>query len=150
MQHHLSEDRVRDHDHFTGKYFGAAHSVCNTILIAKDSHPNIPCFFHNANYDIRQLLRAYEEIKGTFIKEVSCIATNMENFKCIKFGCIVIMDSYAHLKCSLDDAITNLPDDKKIMLRTISGSCDKKFKLICKKGIFPYEYFDNINKLDDH
>ena len=25
----LEDDRVRDHDHYTGKYFGAAHNSCN-------------------------------------------------------------------------------------------------------------------------
>ena len=121
----LKDDRVRDHDHFTGKYFGAAHDSCNKK--AKDSQIKIPCFFHNANYDIKQLISAYEHIKGNLFDNVSCIATNMENFKCIRFGSIIIMDSYAHIKCGLETNINNLPPDKKIMLRTISGDDEHKF-----------------------
>ena len=58
------------------------------------------------------------------------------------------MDSNAHLKSSLDSLIKGIPDDKKIMLRTISGNDEHKFNLICKKGLFPYEYVDSISKLD--
>ena len=41
----LKDDRVRDHNHFTGKYFGAAHAKCNKK--SKDAAKNrkIPCFF---------------------------------------------------------------------------------------------------------
>ena len=67
----------------------------------------------------------------------------MENFKCIRFGSIVIMDSNAHLKSGLDPLIKSIPDDKNIMLRTISGEDEHKFNLICKKGLFPYEYVWN-------
>ena len=27
----LGDDRVRDHDHYTGKYFSAAHNHCTSI-----------------------------------------------------------------------------------------------------------------------
>ena len=39
----LGDDRVRDHDHYTGKYFGEAHNECN--LEAKQTKITIPCFF---------------------------------------------------------------------------------------------------------
>ena len=43
-------DKVRDHDHFTGKYEGVAHSKCNIKAhqIFKNKI-NIPVVFHNAN-----------------------------------------------------------------------------------------------------
>ena len=45
----LSQAKVRDHDHFSGKYRGAAHSKCN---IAMRTVKKIPVFFHNlAGYD---------------------------------------------------------------------------------------------------
>ena len=132
----LGTDKAKDHDHFTGKYFGAAHSICN--LKVKDTYVTIPCIFHNSNYDIKQLLQAYEEHEGTFFKNVSCIAKNTENFKCIWFGNIIIQDSYAHLKSGLESLVNSIPAEKKTMLLTISGDDEEKFKLICKKGIFSY------------
>ena len=57
--------KVRDHCHYTGKYRGAAHSICNlNYKIPKE----IPVVFHNGSaYDfhfiIKQLAR---EFKGNF------------------------------------------------------------------------------------
>ena len=44
----LGKDKVRDHDHLTGKYRGAAHSVCNMEEGKKRTRRyKIPVFFHN-------------------------------------------------------------------------------------------------------
>ena len=44
---------VRDHDHLTGKYRGAAHSKCNQTLRIDPYRTHIPVFFHNLkNYDL--------------------------------------------------------------------------------------------------
>ena len=44
-------DKVRDHDHLTGKYRGSAHNKCN--LIAKQNQSSfVPIYFHNfSGYD---------------------------------------------------------------------------------------------------
>ena len=52
--------------HYTGKYFGAAHNKCNTS--AKQKNAVIPYVFHNANYDIKQLMSAYQELEGDFLR----------------------------------------------------------------------------------
>ena len=65
--------KVRDHCHYTGKYRGAAHSICNlNYKIPKE----IPVVFHNGStYDyhfiIKQLAR---EFKGNF----DCLGENTE------------------------------------------------------------------------
>ena len=42
--------KVRDHCHFTGKYRGCAHNVCNLNFCNR--YFKIPVFFHNMkNYD---------------------------------------------------------------------------------------------------
>eukprot|EP01044_Picomonas_judraskeda_P046439 COSAG03_NODE_25918_length_262_cov_1.276074_1_plen_80_part_00 len=44
----LGKDKVRDHDHLTGKYRGAAHNSCNLEEGKKRTrHYTIPVFFHN-------------------------------------------------------------------------------------------------------
>ena len=54
--------KVRDHCHYTGKYGGAAHSICNL----KYSIPKeIPVVFHNgSNYNnqfiIKELAKGFE------------------------------------------------------------------------------------------
>ena len=47
------EKRVIDHNHFTGKYFGIAHSICN---LKRRSRAEMVVFLHNANYDFVELL----------------------------------------------------------------------------------------------
>ena len=65
--------KVRDHCHYTGKYRGAAHNICNLrYKIPKE----IPVVFHNGpTYDyhfiIKQLAR---EFKGNF----ECLGENTE------------------------------------------------------------------------
>ena len=84
------------------------------------------------------------------------------------------MDSFAHLSSVLNTLINLLPDEKKIMLRSITEELSLKkymdmtqkiegsepgslqylahnllyFKLIVKKGLYPYELIDDISKLD--
>ena len=38
--------KVRDHDHYTGKYRGAAHSICN---LRYKTIKKIPVIFHNGS-----------------------------------------------------------------------------------------------------
>ena len=42
----LGGEKVRDHDHLTGKYRGAAHNICNINCKQKSSN-FVPIFFHN-------------------------------------------------------------------------------------------------------
>ena len=69
------KQKVRDHCHYTGKYRGAAHSICNLrYKIPKE----IPVVFHNGStYDyhfiIKQLAR---EFKGYF----HCLGENTEKY----------------------------------------------------------------------
>ena len=54
--------KVRDHCHFTGKYRGCAHSICNLNLCNR--YFKIPVFFHNMkNYDGHLIIQNAEKIK---------------------------------------------------------------------------------------
>ena len=70
-----TDNKVRDHCHYTGKYRGAAHNNCNlNYKIPKE----IPVVFHNGStYDyhfiIKQLAR---EFKGNF----ECLGENTEKY----------------------------------------------------------------------
>ena len=67
--------KVRDHCHYTGKFRGAAHSVCN---LKYKIHQEIPMVFHNAStYDyyfiIKNLAREFEG-------EFECLGENTEKY----------------------------------------------------------------------
>lgn len=159
----MVNDRVRDHDHFTGKYEGASHNKCNI-----KSHQvfkgkvKIPVIFHNANYDIRCFINAFRKIKGdNFVECISGVPCNMEIYKCLNINSFNIICSYAHLSSSLDTLLKNLPDSKKKSLYTIvspqglapttPGEAERfaeRYKLINKKGFYPYEMITSVEKLD--
>ena len=62
---------MRDHDHYTGKFRGAAHNRCNNAMRRTYK---IPVFFHNLRgYDshlIAIALANFPEIKTTLIGRV--------------------------------------------------------------------------------
>ena len=68
--------KVGDHCHYTGKYRGAAHSICNL----KFNVPNqIPVVFHNSsNYDHHFIIK---ELANEFEEEFECIVENKERYK---------------------------------------------------------------------
>ena len=75
---HFANDKnyrkVRGHCHFTGKYKGAAHSICNLRF----NVPNeIPVVFHNrSNYDYHFIIKELAN-EGKF----ECLGENAEKYK---------------------------------------------------------------------
>ena len=145
----FNENRVRDHDYYTGKYEGGAHQFCNVKAFQMfKGKANIPIVFHNANYDIKCFMSAFQKLKGddAVIENIGGIPCNMEIFKSININSYSIIDSYAHLSSSLDKLLKNLPSEKKVLLRTLASN-DEEFALINKKGFYPYELITSQDKL---
>ncbi|XP_067216947.1 uncharacterized protein [Linepithema humile] len=152
------DTRVRDHCHLTGRYRGPAHSSCN--LNYKDSHV-IPVIFHNlsgydAHFIIKDVAKAFEgnidllpltkERYISFTKNVK--DTEDENSKiCVKLRFI---DSFRFLSTSLEKLASYLTTDElKITRSEFSHLSAKHFNLLTRKGVFPYEYVDSVDKLRD-
>ena len=153
------DNRVRDHCHFTGRYRGAAHNICNL----KYSKPNnISVFFHNlTGYDSHLFIKKLGVTEGY----IECIPNNEENYisfsKTIKTGeytnkkgetrnkyfKIIFKDSNKFLNSALDTLVNNLSeDDFKNLEKYFTPEEVKQLK---QKGFFPYDYLDNIEKLKD-
>ena len=108
--------KVRDHCHFTGKYRGAVHSICN---LRYKTPKVIPVVFHNGStyhchFTIKQLAR---EFKGSF----ECLGENSEKY--ITFSVpikkerdngettkykLTFIDSYRFMQDSLSNLVENL------------------------------------------
>jgi hypothetical protein len=97
----LNGDKVRDHCHISGKYRGAAHSMCNL----KFKYPkNIPVVFHNLKgYDSHLIMQHI----GKFDGRISCIPNNMEKYLSFSLGNLVFIDSLQFLNASLDKLVDN-------------------------------------------
>ena len=64
--------KVRDHCHFTGKYRGAAHSICNLKF-------KVTVVFHNgSNYDYHFIIK---ELANEFERKFECLGENIEKRK---------------------------------------------------------------------
>ena len=76
---------VRNHCHFTCKYGGAAHSICNLKFNVSNE---IPVFFHNSsNYDDHFMIK---ELANEFEKQFECLGENKE--KCKSFSVSIDKD----------------------------------------------------------
>ena len=96
------KDSVRDHDHMTGRYRGAAHNECNVKLKLNPKTMPIPVFFHNLKgYDGHLLMQAMARVRG----EIKCIATNTEKYISFSLGNLKFVDSVNFLLSSLEKLI---------------------------------------------
>ena len=152
-------NKCRDHCHFSGKYRGAAHNKCNLIMKKTNF---IPVFFHNLEgYDSHLFIRNLGVSEG----DINCIpkteekyisfSKNIEvdNFRDKKGRKISIMreirfiDSFKFMSVSLESLGNNLEKDQfHNVNKVVSG---RKRELMLKKGVFPYEYMDCLEKLDE-
>jgi len=141
--------KVRDHDHLTGKYRGAAHSLCNLQL---QQTMRIPVFFHNfRGYDSHIICRATEQFPTT---KINIIGQSYEKYLTLGFGKnTVFKDSFQFMGYALETLCQELarsgPERFVHLRKEFSDITDEKFKLLLRKGVFPYEYMDTIEKLDE-
>ena len=131
--------KVRDHDHLTGKYRGAAHNICN-INCKQRSSSFVPIFFHNfSGYDCHLI---FEELLTEAYNQnynPTIIPKSLENNVSVQVGCLRFLDSYRFLSSSLDKLVKSL-DNFPIM--KLEGMSDDLFK---KKLAYPYEYLNLDN-----
>ena len=154
------KQRVLDHDHFTGEYLGAAHANCN---LQRRKSFKIPVFFHNfRGYDSHFIVKAFHLYPE---RKINVIAQTMEKYLQVEWGeRIVFRDSLQFLSASLDSLITSLTSSKGKFTyfdRHIRqqfnhrhygadrASILENIDLLQKKGVFPYEYVDSFDRLDE-
>ena len=162
-----NKEKVKDHCHYTGRYRGAAHNECNL----KYRNPNfMPVVFHNlSGYDSHLFIKNLGFSEG----DIDCIPNNEEKYisfsKKIRVGTyskkaldadgdifyeqkpiyhtIRFIDSFKFMATSLEKLVDNLPKDDCINLGSYySGD---KFNLLARKGVYPYEYMDSLEKLKE-
>ena len=113
------QQKVRDHCHYTGKYRGAAHNICNLrFKVPKE----IPVVFHNGStYDYHFIIK---ELAKGFEGNFECLGENTEKY--ITFSVpikkkidnkdleitykIKFIDSYRFMSSSLSKLVDNLSE----------------------------------------
>ena len=164
--------KVHDHDHLTGDFRGAAHSICN---INYKVPRFIPIYFHNfSGYDAHLLVKEF----GDDYDDIKLIPNNEEKYisfsKVIKYdsglkntkGEIIynnielrFLDSYKLLPSSLNVLSKNM---KRCHFKNLRKWFDKSapknltemerkylFKLLSKKLAYPYDYMNSLEKYNE-
>ena len=67
---------MHGHWHFTDKYLGVTHSICNLRYLAP---PEIPVVFHNnSNYDFCLMIKNLEKMYDS--NNFECLGYNIEKY----------------------------------------------------------------------
>ena len=140
---------VKNHCHYSGKILGYAHNECNLqYIFKKDNVHNdylINIFGHNSqNFDQSFVIRALQNLDNKI--PFSCLPRNSNKFISIQIGPFIFKDSYLFLNKSLDYLTGTISDEDRMSLKEEFG---KDYKLLTKKGIYPYDYFDEKEKYDE-
>ena len=157
--------KVRDHCHFTGKYRGCAHSICNLNYCNK--HFKIPVFFHNMkNYDGHLIIQNAEKLSNK--KKIDVIAQNSEKFINIGFDSLSVKDSFSFITASLDKLVSMTKYDNTVEKErskwVLRDNWQRNFRysskndiiktekcldLLTEKGVYPYDYMNSFDKFND-
>ena len=154
--------KVRDHCHFTGRYRGAAHNSCNL----KYRKPNFtPVVFHNLsgynshlfvknlgfndgnidripNIEERYISFTKKIQVGSYTKKVKNEEKTIPLHHQIRF-----IDSFKFMNESLEKLVNNLSKDAFNNVKRYYA--EDKLSLLTRKGMYPYEYMDTLEKLKE-
>ena len=132
--------KVRHHDHITGKFVSGIHNSCNLKLQLRPGKLKIPVVFHNLRgYDSHLII---SELGKDNLEDVYCIPNNMEKYMMFSIGQLVFIDSMQFMAESLDKLSSNLKDEDMQITRKYTSEAN--FKLLRKKGIYPYDYVSDF------
>ena len=136
---------VKNHCHYTSKMLGYAHNKCNLKYKFKKDNVNddylINVFAHNSqNFDQSFLIRALQNLDN---KIPFSLPRNSNRFISLQIGSFIFKDSYLFLDKSLDYSTGTINGNDRISLKQEFG---ENYQLFCKKGIYPYDYFNNTKK----
>ena len=84
-------------------------------------------------------------------KDVNVIATNMEKYLAFEIEGLRFVDSLQFLNCGFDTLVKNLTKDgnsKFEHMRRLYPN-DEQFKLLLRKGVYPYEYMDCAERMKE-
>ena len=154
---------MRDHCHLTGKYRGAAHKSCNlNYKVPKFAQ----VYFHNlAEYDAHLFIKSLGKTEGNIsifqqIKKIISVSvkkilvdsfTDKDGKEHKVYFEIRFIDSIKFLLYGLEKLVPNLPKESFKNLYDYFGKnySEEKLKLLMRKGVFPYEWFDNYYRLEE-
>eukprot|EP00873_Tetraselmis_striata_P014085 jgi/Tetstr1/434349/TSEL_023455.t1 len=149
----INTRKVAHHDHKTGKYIGACHSLCNFKMQLRKV--SVPVYFHNGKgYDIHFILNAIGRIESIDGAKLEVIPDNSERYKEAEFRGFRYTDTMGFMAAGLGALSKNLiggdPRNAARFHRAFAarGLSAEEMEAISRKGVFPYAWFDGTSKLE--
>ena len=154
------EKKVRDHDHFTGKFRGAAHNKCN-LQFKKPQFT--PVIFHNlSGYDAHLFVKNLGVSEGN----IKCIPNNEEKYISFSKEIVVdswekdgktfdvkheirFLDSFKFMASSLAGLVDNLARSGMEKFQNLKKEFKENFELLTQKGVYPYDYMKCLEKFSE-
>ena len=106
---------VRDHDHYTGNYRGATHSIFNLRYFSQTDIPVV--FYNGSKYDFNLIIT---ELANEFRSEMRCIPMTTNNYMSFSIPikktsvndkCVVYNLQFIDSMCFMNESLSNLVDD---------------------------------------
>ena len=144
-----STTKVRDHDHVTGRYRGAAHQSCNLKL---RTQYKIPIFIHNfRGYDSHLIVTSLGKFR---IRKIDIIGQGMEKYLTLSFGDhLVFKDSLQFMADSLESLVKSLvlsgKDKFKHLRKGFGYMSEAEVDLMLRKGVYPYDYMNSWERFGE-
>ena len=164
------DNKRYDHCSITGQYRGAAHLDCQKKWFIGYNSLKIPVIFHNLKgYDCHLIMQKLgklinkdelydivylKDLDGKIIESksrmnISVIASNFEKYIGFNLGRhLTFIDSFSFMSQSLDRLSSNLSDDGFTYTREAFPN-DEQFRLIKRKGVYPYDYMDSFDRFSE-
>jgi len=143
---HQQKHRHHDHTKDRMNYIGAYCARCN--LQMKNHRTAIPCLAHNHSYDLGLILKEMQV--NTKIK---ILTKQGLRYHSVELNNLKFLDSLAFMNASLSSlAKTHIESSRSLryskhILRHLPDEAQSL--LLTGKGIFPYEYLDDLKKLEE-
>ena len=151
--------KCRDHCHITGNYRSALCHTCNSKLYL--SRRTLPVIFHNLKcYDAHQLIKhglgkfkhwqlnVIPQTKEKYMNITARIPVDKTQEGKTVFFNVAFLDSFQFMSSSLASLVNNLDSlpFTEMLKRDYPNLTNETIK---RKGVFPYSYFDSLNKLQE-
>lgn len=142
----LNGDKVRDHDHATGFFLGAAHNKCN---LKRRKQRSIPLYAHNfAGYDSHPIMAQLGR-DNPFLK-ISILARNSEKYTSVNLDNFQLMDTMSFMQTSLDNMAQDLVNDIhefSLLHQFEKLNTPEKFVIATRKNVFPYDFIKSARQV---
>lgn len=135
------------HCYFTGRFKSVLCVSCNFEMVAPLF---VPIYFHNLSYDSNFTIRELGCANGN----INVISNSNEKYipfsKYISFKIsIKFIDTFRSMVDSLGNLAKTLAENKTRFRETAKIFHRNTLDLVKRKGVFPYEYVDSWNKLNE-